>query len=97
MVDRTGLISCATVLTAPFAGSNPALTAKTNCVLKSTGLQPKESAYTGFVAESLKVPADQFKAMIRALLNTPPTPASAIEGKRPRKADARRPGPKKRS
>jgi hypothetical protein len=30
------------------------------------------------VAESLKVPKDQFEAAIRALLNTPPTPASEI-------------------
>jgi hypothetical protein len=41
------------------------------------------------VAKSVKVDADAFKAAIRALLNTPPTPATAIEGKRPRKADAK--------
>ena len=54
------------------------------------------SVYNKTVAESLKVPEDEFKAVIRALLNTPPMPASAIEGKRPRKADAQKPGPKKR-
>jgi len=48
------------------------------------------------VANIPKVPEDEFKAVIRALLNTPPMPADAIEGKRPRKADAKRPGPKKR-
>jgi hypothetical protein len=36
-------------------------------------LKTTHGAYTGFVAESLKVPADQFKAVIRALLNTPPS------------------------
>jgi hypothetical protein len=39
----------------------------------------------------------EFKAVIEALLNTPPMPASAIEGKGPRRADAKKPGPKKRS
>jgi hypothetical protein len=48
------------------------------------------------VAESLKVPEDAFKAALRALLNTPPTPASKIESKRPRGIDAKKPGPKKR-
>jgi hypothetical protein len=48
------------------------------------------------VANIPKVPEDQFKAVIQALLNAPPMPASAIEHKRPRKADARKPGPKKR-
>ena len=43
-----------------------------------------------------KVPEDEFKAAIRALLNTPATPASDITGKRTRKADAQKPGPKKR-
>lgn len=44
-----------------------------------------------------KVREDEFKAAMRALLKTPPTPAIAIEGKRPRKADGQKPGPKKRS
>ena len=44
----------------------------------------KESAYTGLVAESLKVPADQFKAVIRALLNTLPMPMATISPKRPK-------------
>jgi hypothetical protein len=48
------------------------------------------------MADSLKVPEDEFKAVIRALLNTGPMPASAIEDKRPRKAGAKKPGPKKR-
>ena len=38
------------------------------------------------MAESLKVPADQFKAVIRALLNTPPTPQADIPRKREPKA-----------
>jgi hypothetical protein len=36
------------------------------------------------VAESVKVDADKFKAAIRALLNTPPTPMSDIAKKRPK-------------
>lgn len=48
------------------------------------------------MAQSLKVDADKFKDAIRALLNTPATPASAIKDKRPRRADAKKPGPKKR-
>ena len=48
------------------------------------------------VPDSVKVPEDAFKAAIRALLNTPPTPAEKIEGKRPRPAGARKPGPKKK-
>lgn len=43
-----------------------------------------------------KVPQDQFEAVIRALLNTPPMPADEITDKRPRRADAKKPGPKKR-
>jgi hypothetical protein len=45
--------------------------------------------------QDLKVPVDEFKAVIRTLLNTAPMPASAIEDKRPRKAGAKRPGPKR--
>ena len=48
------------------------------------------------VAEIPKVPKDEFEAVIKALLNTPPMPASTIEGKRPRRSDAKKPGPKKR-
>jgi len=47
------------------------------------------------VAESIKVPADKFKAAIRALLNTPPMPADAIEDKRRYVSDeGKKPGPK---
>ena len=53
----------------------------------------KESAYTGLVAESLKVPADQFKAVIRALLNTPPTPQADM----PKKPKAAKPSTRPRS
>jgi hypothetical protein len=52
-------------------------------------------AYNSLRGQHPKVPEDDFKAVIRALLNTPPTPASTIEGKRTRKAGARKPGPKK--
>ena len=48
------------------------------------------------MADIPKVPKAEFEAVIKALLNTPPMPADAIEGKRPRKAGARKPGPKKR-
>jgi hypothetical protein len=34
------------------------------------------------MADSIKVPEDQFKAVMRALLNTPPMPASDIPRKR---------------
>jgi len=40
-----------------------------------------------------KVPKAEFEAAIRALLNTPATPATAITNKRPRKADSMKPGP----
>jgi len=53
-------------------------------------------AYNETVAESVKVPEDQFKAVMRALLNTPPTPADKITDKRERRPDAKKPGPKKR-
>jgi len=45
------------------------------------------------VAKIPKVPRTEFEAVIKALLSTPPTPAKAIAGKRPRKADAKRPRP----
>jgi len=37
--------------------------------------------YNGAVAESLKVDKEQFEAVMRALLSTPPTPASEIAKK----------------
>lgn len=47
------------------------------------------------MAQSVKVPADKFKAAIRALLNTPPMPASEITDKRQNVSDeGKRPGPK---
>jgi hypothetical protein len=48
------------------------------------------------VAESLKVSKDEFEAGIKALLKTPPMPAKGIIADRPRRADAKKPGPKKR-
>jgi hypothetical protein len=47
------------------------------------------------VADIPKVPKTQFDAVLRSLLSTPPMPANAIENKRPRRADAKKPGPKK--
>jgi hypothetical protein len=51
--------------------------------------------YTEPVAEFLKVRKEDFEAVIKALLATRPTSAKTIEGKRPRRADAQKPGPKK--
>jgi hypothetical protein len=48
------------------------------------------------VANIPKVRRAEFEAVIKALLSAPPMPANAITDKRPRRADARRPGPKKR-
>jgi hypothetical protein len=48
------------------------------------------------VADIPKVPKAEFDAVLRSLLNAPPMPASAIEDKRRRRADAKKPGPKKR-
>ncbi len=45
------------------------------------------------MTDILKVPKEKFEAVVRALLKTPPMSASAIEGKRPRKANAKKPGP----
>jgi hypothetical protein len=42
--------------------------------------------------DAVKVPEDEFKAIIRALLKMALMPASGIEGK----PGAKRPGPKKR-
>jgi hypothetical protein len=39
--------------------------------------------------DTLKVPKEQFEAAIRALLNTPPSPASDIPKKREAKAKKR--------
>ena len=52
--------------------------------------------YNGLVAESLKVPKDKFEGVIKALLNAPPMPLVEITGKRQRRPDAKKPGPKKR-
>ena len=52
--------------------------------------------YNGIVAESVKVDADAFKAALRALLNTPITPADKITDKRQRNPEAKKPWPKKR-
>ena len=49
------------------------------------------------MAAHVKVPKAEFEAVIKSLLAAPPMRADAIEGKRPRKADAQKPGPKKRS
>jgi len=38
------------------------------------------------VADIPKVPEDQFKAVIKALLNSPPKPLAEIQGKRKPKA-----------
>jgi hypothetical protein len=46
------------------------------------------------MAKSLNVPEDEFKAVIRALLNTPPMPLADIPRKREPKAKKR--SPKKR-
>jgi hypothetical protein len=37
------------------------------------------------MAESVKVPKEEFERVIRALLNTPPTPMADIPRKRPPK------------
>lgn len=46
--------------------------------------------YNSFVADSLKVPADEFKAVIRALLDTPPIPMADIPRKREPNVTAKR-------
>jgi hypothetical protein len=43
-----------------------------------------------YVADSLKVPEDEFKTVIRALLNTPPMPLADIPRKREPKAKVKR-------
>jgi hypothetical protein len=43
-------------------------------------------AYNGLVAESVKVPKEEFERLIRALLKTPPTPMGDIPRKRGRRA-----------
>ena len=52
--------------------------------------------YNVAVVNIPKVPRAEFEAVIKALLSTPPMPASAITDKRPRKDGAKRPGPQKR-
>lgn len=48
--------------------------------------QLDRNRYNEVVAESLKVPKDQFEAAIRALLNTAPSPLADIPRKREPKA-----------
>jgi hypothetical protein len=43
------------------------------------------------MAESVKVPKEEFERVIRALLNTPPTPMADIPRKREPKARTKRP------
>jgi len=45
-------------------------------------------AYNGLVAESIRVPEDQFKTVVKALLNTPPLPLADIPRKRKRETAA---------
>ncbi len=45
--------------------------------------------YNRTVVKTVKVPEDQFKAVMRALLSTPPMPASTIRTKRSRKPAAK--------
>jgi hypothetical protein len=59
-------------------------------------LSRPKTRYNEVVANLPPVPQAEFEAVIKVLLRTPPMPASAITDKRPRKADAKRPGPKKR-
>jgi hypothetical protein len=49
--------------------------------------------YNGLVADSLKVPKDEFERVMKALLNTPPMPMADIPRKREPK---RKPVRKKR-
>jgi hypothetical protein len=49
------------------------------------------------VTKSLKVEKEPFEAVIRALLNTPPMPASDIPRKRKPKAKAKKRATKKRA
>ena len=51
----------------------------------------KEKAYNGPVANILKVPEAQFKAVMRVLLNTPPMPMADI----PRRREPKRPKSKR--
>jgi hypothetical protein len=55
-----------------------------------------QQRYNGLMAESLKVPKDQFEAVIKALLKAPPMPLSDIPRKREPKAQPKRDGKKKR-
>jgi hypothetical protein len=49
--------------------------------------------YNGDVAKSVKVPKEEFERVIRALLNTPPTPMADI----PRKREPKKLAGKKRN
>jgi hypothetical protein len=57
-------------------------------------LRLSQERYNSLVVKIPKVPENEFKAAIRALLNEPPMSATAIQDKRPRKADAQKPGPR---
>ena len=46
--------------------------------------------YNGDVAKSVKVPKEEFERVIRALLNTPPTPMADIPRKRASKDTVKR-------
>lgn len=53
-----------------------------------------------YVTESIKVPVDEFKAALRALLNAKPEPMAEIPRKRDpltKKRGPKKPWPKKRS
>ena len=58
----------------------------TNCEGSISSSTRRRRVYNGYVADSIKVSGDQFKAVMRALLNTPPMPASDIPRKRAPKA-----------
>jgi len=65
----------------PLSGSAP------NREVLASKLSP--SLYNGAVVKTVKVPEDQFKAVIRALLNAPPMPADTIRTKQSRKPAAK--------
>jgi hypothetical protein len=63
--------------------------------LKAYHRADASGAYNGPVANIPKVPKDQFEAVIKALLNTPPMPMAEITRKR-QKAKSRAVNPKKK-
>ena len=50
-------------------------------LLSNHNTAEEPSAYNGLVADSIKVPEDQFKNVIRALLNAPPMPMATHPAK----------------